>query len=101
MKPSDPIPTTKAKRGRKIGYKSDKPTQSELYAGMGSLEIGDYFYLEGTFDEALGYQRRVSVGDHRKPIEAQGKKFTTAIYTAVCARLATDVRYVIRIERTE
>lgn len=92
-------PTTKAKRGRKPGQLSTKPTQSELYAAMGELAVNDYVYLEGDYKEVMAYQRRATVEDGRKPTEVRGKKFSTSIYTAVCARMATDVRYLIRIAR--
>ena len=65
---------------------------------LASLKVGDYAYYETTFDRYNNLMRRLNPPLDRRPPEIRDMRFTTALYTAV-GPAASDVRYLVRVER--
>lgn len=103
-KPTDQPTTEPRKLGRPKGRKNSrppKPTESPLYSALAKLEVNDYVFREGTFDEMRQVQRRCNVNDSRRPPEMHGKKFATSVFTAISATDAQEIIYLIKIWRIE
>jgi hypothetical protein len=96
--------TEPRKLGRPKGRKNirpPKPTRSPLYATLAKMDVNEYSFLEGSFDEVRQVQSRCNVNDSRRPPEMHGKKFATSVFTAISATDAQEVIYLIRIWRIE
>ncbi len=69
---------------------------SETLAG---LSVGDYIYVETSFERHMRLMQRLNPPKTRRPREILEMEFTTKLFTAVGPK-ASDVRYLVRVERT-
>lgn len=89
------------KRGRpKGGVNNPEQIRSELYRKMYKLEMGQSFIIETTLEEAHKIRSRVTIKE-RKPEILRGRRFSSALYTAVNAVNPAKIMYIIKIKREE
>jgi hypothetical protein len=71
-----------------------------LLGAMKRMRVGDRHYAESTIERYAALQRQVGTYVSRKDAGLGGRKFSTALFTAVSASRAGDVRHLVCIERT-
>jgi hypothetical protein len=67
-------------------------------ATLAGLSAGDYIYIETSFERHNRLMHRLNPPKTRRPREIADMEFTTRLFTAVGPK-ASDVRYLVRVER--
>lgn len=63
------------------------------------FEVGQREYVECSLENYPNMMRTMNAPPSRRPPELAGWKFSTTLFTAVSAATASDVRYLICVER--
>lgn len=63
------------------------------------MQVGDRLYIETTLEDYPGLQRRLNVPHSRRQPHMRNWMLRTALFTAVSASVAGDVRYLVCVER--
>lgn len=69
-------------------------------AWLATFTLGERRYVETSLDDYARCMRTLNTPRSRRPPELDGREFTAALFTAVSASKAGDIRYLIAIERT-
>lgn len=65
---------------------------------LADMSVGDYIYMETSFERHSRVMQRLNPPKTRRPPEISNMQFTTQLFTAVGPK-ASDVRYLVRVER--
>lgn len=65
---------------------------------LADMNVGDYIYMETSFERHSRVMQRLNPPKTRRPPEISNMQFTTQLFTAVGPK-ASDVRYLVRVER--
>jgi hypothetical protein len=70
-------------------------------AWLSSFAVGEVRYVETDLAHYPSDMRTINTPLSRRPASMEGMRFTASLFTAVSAKVAGDIRYLIAVERIE
>jgi hypothetical protein len=77
------------------------PNAGSWNSWLSTFDVGERRYVETTLATYPRDMHNVNTPRSRRPVSMSGMSFSAALLTAVSARTAGDVRYLLCVERTE
>lgn len=75
--------------------------QGSVNNWLAELQAGEYRYIEVDISGYDQMMRKLNPAKTKRPPELRNRAFTTSLHTAIGSANPRDIRYLVRVERTQ